>query len=141
MVDASYEARIDALANRFFGALEARDVDAATAVYHPDIRVWHSRDEADTDIEQNREILRLFMGRVSDFRYDVIRRHVFNGGWVQEHVVHMTSLDGAKTRLPVCFIAHVDDDGRVTRIAEYLDSARSLLRDVVQHDAPAPAAG
>ncbi|RIA37952.1 ketosteroid isomerase-like protein [Hephaestia caeni] len=127
----------EAIANRFFAAVEAGDLDAVVAMYAPDVRIWHSRDEADTDIEQSKELLQLFFSRVSNRRYEVVRRHVFDGGFVQEHVTHGTMADGSAMRLPVCFLCHLDATGRITRIAEYLDSSKSPLRGVVQHQAAA----
>lgn len=127
--------RTEAIADRFFAAVENGDLDAVTALYHPDIRVWHSRDEADTDLEQNAELLRMFFARVSNRRYEIVRRHVFDGGFVQEHVTHGTMADGSVMRLPVCFLCHIGEDGRITRIAEYLDSSKSPLSGVVQHQA------
>lgn len=127
-------AELEALANRFFAAVEAGDLDGIVACYNPGIRVWHARDEADTDIEQSKELLRLFIQRVSDRRYEIIRRHFFEGGWVQEHITHgRMNADGSVMRLPVCFIAHVDDQGKILRIAEYFNAAKSPLKDVVQH--------
>lgn len=129
------ETETEAIANRFFAAVEEGDLATVLSMYHPDVRVWHSRDEADTDMEQNKELLRAFFAKVSDRRYEVIRRHVFRGGFVQEHVTHGMMADGSMMRLPVCFLCHLDDTGRVIRIAEYLDSSKSPLRDMVQHQA------
>ena len=128
--------RIETLAQGFFAAVEAGDLEAVVSFYHPDVRIWHCRDEADTDIEQSKDLLRTFFSRVADRRYEIVRRHIFDGGFVQEHVVHGTMADGSTMRLPVCFLCHVTDDGRIIRIAEYLDASRSPLRDVVQHSAP-----
>lgn len=129
------EAETEAIANRFFAAAEKGDLDTVISMYHPDVRVWHSRDEADTDIEQSKELLQTFFARVSDRRYEVVRRHIFRGGFVQEHVTHGVMADGAVMRLPVCFLCHLDDAGRIIRIAEYLDSNKSPLKGVVQHQA------
>lgn len=126
-------AETETLANRFFAAVEAGDLDAVVSMYHPDIRVWHARDEADTDIEQSKELLGLFFSRVSDRRYEIVRRHAFAGGFVQEHVVHGTMADGLRLRLPVCFLCHLDGEGRILRIAEYFNAGKSPLKDVVQH--------
>lgn len=123
---------LTALADRFFAAVEAKDSAAATALYHPDVRVWHSRDEAETDLRQNREVLDLFFARVRDVRYEVVRRELFAGGFLQEHVVQGTLNDGTTFRLPVGFLCRVDEDGRIVRIAEYCDGARSPLRGVDQ---------
>lgn len=127
---------LEVLANRFFAAIEAGDEATIVSMYHPDVRVWHVRDEADTDIEQSRELIRLFFKRVPDRRLELIRRHTFEGGFVQEHVVHGTLPDGSTLRLPVCFLCHVGADGRIRRIAEYFDAGKSPLKGVVQHSVP-----
>lgn len=124
---------VDALAARLFGALERGDLPAYLACYHPDARIWHSRDEADTDLEQNHAAELLFFARVSNRRFEVLTRDYFDGGFVQEHVVHGTLEDGSALRLPVLFIAHLGEDGRFLRVAEYLNSERSPLKGLVQH--------
>lgn len=132
-------AAIEAVANRFFAAVEAGDLEAVTATYHPDIRIWHSRDQADTDIEQSKELLSAFFSRIPDRRYEVLTRQFFDGGFVQEHVVHGTMPDGSRLQLPVGFLCHVDEEGRILRIAEYCDSGKSPLKGLVQHHTPAQA--
>lgn len=127
---------IEALANRFFAAVEAGDLETLTALYHPDVRIWHSRDEADTDLKQSQELLSLFFERVSDRRYEIVRRHTFDGGFVQEHITHGTMKDGSRMALPVCFICHVDSEGRITRIAEYFDATKSPLKGLEQQHRP-----
>jgi len=129
--------QVDALADRFFGAVEQGDIETFVSCYNPDARIWHSRDEADTDIAQNREMQEMFKARVSNRRFEIVRRHVFDGGFVQEHVVHGTMPDGSTMRLPVLLIANLDDEGRFKRIAEYFDSARSPLKGLVQNHIPA----
>lgn len=129
-------AKIEAIANRFFAAVEAGDIEGIVSHYHPDVRIWHARDEADTDIAQSRELMKVFFARVPDRRYELLRRHTFDGGFVQEHIVHGTLPDGSILRLPVCFICHLDADGRILRIAEYFNAAKSPLKGIVQHDVP-----
>ena len=124
------------LADTFFAAVEAGDLETVTSLYHPDIRIWHSRDEADTDREQSVELLSLFFERVSDRSYEILRRHTFDGGFVQEHVTHGRMQDGSVLRLPVCLICHIDDEGRITRIAEYFDATKSPLKGLEQHHKP-----
>lgn len=128
--------KIEDMANRFFGAIEKGSLEDVISHYHPDVRIWHSRDEADTDVEQSKQLLTAFIERVPERRYEIVRRHIFDGGFVQEHVVHGTMADGSKMRLPVCFLCHVDDNGKITRIAEYLDSGKSPMRDIKQDHKP-----
>ncbi|MGB3626231.1 MAG: nuclear transport factor 2 family protein [Henriciella sp.] len=122
-------------ANTFFGAVEKGDIDTIRSMYDPDIRIWHSRDEANTDMKQSVELLTMFFDRVSDRKYEVLSRHFHEGGFVQEHIVHGKLKDGTVMRLPVCFLCTFADNGRFLRIAEYCDSAKSPLKGVVQHEA------
>jgi ketosteroid isomerase-like protein len=124
---------IDALADRLFGALERGDLPAYLACYNPDARIWHSRDEADTDLAQNEEAEHIFFARVANRRFEVLERHIFDRGFVQEHLVHGVLEDGSVMRLPVLFIAHLDEEGRFLRVSEYLNSEKSPLRGLVQH--------
>lgn len=122
-------------ANRFFAAVESGDIETIKSMYDPDIRIWHSRDEANTDMKQSIELLTMFFERVSDRRYEVLARHYHDDGFVQEHVTHGKMKDGQPMRIPVCFLCTFSKDGKFLRIAEYCDSAKSPLKDVVQHDA------
>jgi ketosteroid isomerase-like protein len=59
---------------------------------------------------------------LADRRYDVTRRQVIDGGFLQEHVLRGTAPGGQVVAMPACIIATVVD-GRITRIHEYLDPA------------------
>ncbi|KCZ88862.1 nuclear transport factor 2 family protein [Hyphomonas johnsonii] len=129
--------QIEHIADQFFAAVESGDLDALVANYHPDVRIWHSRDEADTDIAQSKELLSVFFERVSERKYEILRREYFDGGFVQEHVVHGVMQDGSRFKLPVGFLCHVDENGLIRRIAEYCDSNKSPLRGLRQDHTPA----
>ncbi|KCZ88853.1 nuclear transport factor 2 family protein [Hyphomonas johnsonii] len=126
---------MNTVADSFFAAVEAGDIAAIKSMYDPDIRIWHSRDEANTDMAQSMELLSMFFDRVSDRKYEVRARHFYEGGFMQEHVVHGSMQDGSKLNLPVCFVCSLSPAGKILRIAEYCDSAKSPLKGVAQHDA------
>ena len=58
--------------------------------------------------------------KLGDRRYDVSRRDVIPGGFLQEHVLCGTAPDGSAVAMPACIVATVAD-GRITRMHEYLD--------------------
>lgn len=128
--------QIDELANRFFGAVESGDIETFVSCYGPDARIWHSRDEADTDVQQNREMQEMFKARVKNRRFEIVSRNIFDGGFVQEHVVHGIMPDGSAMRLPVLLIAHLDNSGLFNRISEYFDSAKSPMAGLQQRHVP-----
>jgi ketosteroid isomerase-like protein len=125
---------MDAIADRFFDAVTRGDIEAVDACYDEDIHVWHARDNADTTKKQNLELLSVFFGLSTERHYDVLARHCFDTGFVQEHVCWGVKTDGSKFRVPVGFFCTVNDKGLITRIAEYNNAASSPMRDFHQQD-------
>ena len=48
---------------------------------------------------------------------------VFDGGFVQQHELRGVRQDGVAVRLAACIVCAVED-GRITRLDEYFDSAQ-----------------
>jgi len=56
-------------------------------------------------------------------RYSDVRRSVGDGFVVEQHVVTLTRPDGKSATTDVCVVVRFDDQGRITRLDEYADSA------------------
>ena len=110
------------LADRMFRAIEQGDLDALRDCYDPGIVVWANMDQRETDLDQSMRLLGWLCSKLGDRRYDVSRRDLIPGGFLQEHVLRGTAPDGTAIAMPACIIAAVAD-GRITRIHEYLDPA------------------
>jgi len=110
------------LADRMFRGIEQGDLDAVGACYDPDIVVWANFDGKELDRTRALRLLSWLCGHLADRRYDVTRRQVIDGGFLQEHVLRGTAPSGQTIAMPACIIATVSD-GRITRIHEYLDPA------------------
>jgi len=110
------------LADRMFRAIEQGDLDALRDCYDPGIVVWANMDQRETDLDQSMRLLGWLCAKLGDRRYDVSRRDLIPGGFLQEHVLRGTAPDGTAIAMPACIIAAVAD-GRITRIHEYLDPA------------------
>ncbi len=115
-------AEVEAVAARFFAAIEAGDVEAIRRIYAPDAVVWHNNDEVEQAVEQNLVVLRWVIDHVKGWHYEDVRRSTFEGGFVQQHVGKGVAPSGQPFSMPACIVGRVHD-GRVTRIDEYLDSA------------------
>ena len=109
-----------ALAERMFRAIEIGDLDDLRELYDPDIVVWANFDDREQDIDGSMRLLGWLCAKLSDRRYDVKRRDVIPGGFLQEHVLRGTAPDGSEVAMPACIVATVVD-GRITRVNEYLD--------------------
>ncbi|MDE2561098.1 MAG: nuclear transport factor 2 family protein [Sphingomonadales bacterium] len=117
------EAAMRHLAKRFFDAVEQGDIATLRACYADDARIWHNTDELEQGPEDNAQVLRGMVRRISDRIYAERRLEVFPGGFVQRHVLEGTRADGVRLRLPACIVCEVRG-GRIARLDEYFDSAR-----------------
>lgn len=114
----------DELADRLFSAIERGDVDAVRAVYADDVEVWHNNDESTQTKEESLRLLGWLVNKVTDLKYEEVRRQVLPSGFVQEHVLRFDRTDGTRAGLPACLVVDCDlEAGLITRIAEYVDSA------------------
>jgi hypothetical protein len=60
---------------------------------------------------------------LKNLRQEILTRDFFDGGYVQQYVVHGTLVKGGGAfRMPLCMRVIVRD-GRVAQLNEYLDSA------------------
>ncbi|MCV7218256.1 nuclear transport factor 2 family protein [Mycobacterium crocinum] len=117
------DTRILQAADRLFAAITDGDVDAVAALWSDDVTVWHTGDERDSDKTRALKVIRWYVGATTYRHYEVLDRQVFNGGFVQQHILHCTSTRGEDVALRVCLVVKIGDDGLIRRIDEYLDPA------------------
>jgi uncharacterized protein len=108
---------------RFFTALEAGDIATLREIYSPDAVVWHNDDLVEQSVEDNLKVLQGLHRAVSGLHYDVIRRVTAPDGVLQQHVLRGQLAGGAEVELHAAMYLQVRD-GHITRIEEYLDSAK-----------------
>ena len=116
------EKRMRALAKRFFDAVEAGDIEAVGGIYAPGAVIWHNTDGLETGREANLETLRGFTRLIGERRYTNRRVQVSESGFAQQHVLTGVRRDGANVSLAACIVCEVND-GQITRLDEYFDSA------------------
>jgi ketosteroid isomerase-like protein len=112
-----------AVADRLFSAIEAGEVDTVAAMWSDDVTVWHTGDGRTRDKTRALRVIRWFVAASTDRHYDVLSRQVFDGGFVQQHVLHGTAIDGTPYSVRVAIVVEVGADGLITRINEYFDPA------------------
>lgn len=117
------ETEIRRLAKRFFDAIEEGDVETVRACYAPGARIWHNTDGLEQGPDDNAKVLASMVRHFENRVYDQRRLEVFDGGFVQQHVLRATrKRDGADVALVACVVCDVAD-GQITRLNEYFDSA------------------
>ena len=117
-------------ADRLFAAITNGDIAAVAALWSDDIGVWRTGGGRERDKSSALKVIEWFVGATTERRYEVLDRHVFGAGFVQQHVLHATANSGEQVALRVCLVVKVADDGSIRHIDEYLDPAElaPLLR-------------
>ena len=112
------------IAERFMGAIQAGDVETVAACYAPDAKIWHNHDGLEQTVEENLKSLKWFIRTLPDRHYRVLRREALSDGFLQQHVLEATLPGGVKWAMDACVVIRIKD-GLITRLDEYLDSARA----------------
>jgi len=113
---------IRALATRFFDAIETGDIETVQTIYASDAIVWHNTDGVAQPVAENLKTLTNFIKFVPVRRYTDRRLDVFDGGFIEQHLLKGKLQNGKEVSLSACIVCRVQD-GRITRLDEYFDSA------------------
>lgn len=117
------------LADRFMRAIETGDIQEVRACYAPNALIWHNNDGLEQTVDENARVLAWVARHLSGRRYEIKSRHIFDGGYVQQHVLHGTLRSGKPFSMPACLVVTVAN-GRIARLDEYLNSIQTQpLRD------------
>jgi uncharacterized protein len=119
------ETEMNELADRLLVAIITADEAAMREVYAPDAAIWHNFDEKDQTVDENVLTLHDLHRRVANLAYTEIRRSLATDGFVQQHVLTGQARAGA-VRIPA-MIRFTVEDGRITRLEEYLDTRQALV--------------
>ena len=111
------------VAERFFRAIEAGDVERIKAIYAPDAIIWHNDDQKEQTVEENLRVLTWVTRNLTNRHYRVKRRVAIPGGFLQQHVLEAQTANGPFS-MPDCIVVEVKD-GRIARLDEYLDSGQT----------------
>ncbi|MGV0850798.1 nuclear transport factor 2 family protein [Mycolicibacterium phlei] len=110
------------VADRLFAGIEAGDRDAVGRLWSEDIVVWKVADR-DRDKQRALRVIDWFIGATTRRRYEILDREVFDGGFVQQHILHATGRTSHDIAMRVCLLVRVNGDGLISSIAEYYDPA------------------
>lgn len=115
------ELAILSIADDLSTAMEGSDVGMIQEIWNDDIAVWHSGDRADNDYDRAYAVICWFLNRTTKRRYEVLDRRAFEGGFVQQHILHATGTNGAVIAMRVCIVVALAANGLISRIDEYFD--------------------
>ena len=111
------------VADRLFDAIERADTANIERLWDDDVLVWHSGDHEDNDRPRALRVIYWFIKRTTERRYEILDRQLFDGGFVQQHILHANSRNGGSIALRVCIVIKLGANGLISRIDEYFDPA------------------
>jgi polyisoprenoid-binding protein YceI len=68
-------------------------------------------------------VIAWFVNMMTDRRYEILDRQFFEGGFVQQDVLHANGRNGGSISMRVCIVINVGAHGLISRIDEYFDPA------------------
>jgi len=121
---------VEEVADRLFTAIEKGDAATVEALWDADVLVWKSAEPEEQAKNRAMRVIAWFMDSTSSRRYEILDRQFFDGGFVQQHVLHAAGKGGGSISLRVCIVIKVGMNGLITKIDEYFDPAElePLLR-------------
>ncbi|WNG94257.1 nuclear transport factor 2 family protein [Mycobacterium sp. ITM-2016-00318] len=121
---------VEDVADRLFTAIEKGDAATVEALWDADVLVWKSAEPEEQAKNRAMRVIAWFMDSTSSRRYEILDRQFFDGGFVQQHVLHAAGKGGGSISLRVCIVIKVGMNGLITKIDEYFDPAElePLLR-------------
>jgi len=109
----------DELLDRLFAAICERNLDAVAELYCDDVEVWHNTSGRTLQREGSLAVLRAFLARVSEVRYEILERRHWQTGAMQRHVLHVR-VDETDHAIDVCITFTFAAD-RIRNVFEYVD--------------------
>ena len=110
------------VADRLFGAIEQSDIAMVEQLWNSDVVVWKVADR-DRDKERALRVIAWFVNTTTDRRYEILDRQFFDGGFVQQHILHANGRNDGSISMRVCIVIKVGANGLIDRIDEYFDPA------------------
>jgi ketosteroid isomerase-like protein len=114
---------IDHVGDELFAAIQRSDAAAVAALFDDDVTVWHAGDRRDNDRARALRVIEWFIGSTTERKYEILDRQLFEGGFVQQHILRATGTTGEVISLRVCIVIKVSHTSLITRIDEYFDPA------------------
>jgi uncharacterized protein len=113
------------VADRLFKAIERGDVNGIKDIYAPHAKIWHNFDNLAQSVDENLAVLKWVVANIAEISYTEIHRQPTPSGFIQQHVLRgKVKASGKEIAIPACIVCKVEN-GRITRLDEYLDSAQT----------------
>jgi ketosteroid isomerase-like protein len=110
------------VADRLFDAIESSDIAMVQRLWDEDVVVWKVADR-DRDRDRALRVIKWFINTTTERHYEILDRQFFDGGFVQQHILHANGRNGGSISMRVCIVIKLGTNGLISRIDEYFDPA------------------
>jgi len=107
---------------QLFSIFESQEFDGLERLLAPEAKMKQNGNP-EHDVEGLLAFVQGLKNEGVSVAYSDVRRSVGDGFVVEQHVVTLTRPDGKSAATDVCVVLRFDDDGLITRLDEYADSA------------------
>lgn len=115
-----------AVADAFMAASANNDGAAITALCAPEAMTWHNHDGLESPSAETGKGLNWVHRAVPDVAWVTTALKTTPDGFVWQSVLTGTA-PGGPLHCPSCVVVTLDNDGRIKRIEEYLDSKQTRV--------------
>jgi ketosteroid isomerase-like protein len=105
------------IADRLFDAIEHSDIALIQQMWSDDVVVWKVADR-ERDKQRALRVISWFVNATTERRYEVLDRQLFDGGFVQQHILHASGRNGGSISMRVCMVIKLGANGLISRIDE-----------------------
>lgn len=112
---------LNQLADRLFDSFVSHDLETVVEMMTPDAVVVQNGNSM--VVAEAMVMIESLTGVIGDHRYDDVRRVLGDNVIVEEHRVRSTTPGGHDVDLVACVVIRLDDDGKITSMDEYVDTA------------------
>src|SRR5258708_15196868 len=103
------------VADRLFEAIEQSDIAMVQQLWNEDVTVWKVADR-DRDGERALRVIAWFVNTTTDRRYEILDRQLFDGGFVQQHILHANGRHCGSIAIRVSIVIKFGTTALITRI-------------------------
>jgi len=112
--------------HRFADATNAGQPEVTMAMCVPGATVWHNFDDTSIAYADTGKTLVWMHRTIENLRWETRSFAVTDDGWVWQAAIRGRA-PGGELNAHTCMIVHLDDDGLITALEEYLDPTQTRV--------------
>ncbi len=111
-------------AHAVFDAIEVRDYEKFASLFAPGAVTWRNFDHTDLPVTESAALIKAVMDVLKSTRYEERRYLAVSDGAIVQHTARSVTWDGQHVEVYVMARIYLNNDGLISRIEEYVDTAQ-----------------